>query len=121
MDALGIVDHEGIGARWLAERGFSETVCTLVSEHVSAKRYQVYKRAAYRQALSPASLGTLAFQGGAMAADEAEAFEAHPLFQAILAVRSWDERAKVPNLVVPSLDDHRARMRAHLSTQRGIA
>ena len=117
MDGLGIVDHEEIGAQWLSVRGFSSTVCDLVRYRVAAKRYQVYRRPKYHAALSEASLGTLAHQGGPMSPSEAQAFETHPLFKAILAVRTWDERAKEPSLHVPTLDAYRARMRTHL--QRG--
>jgi predicted HD phosphohydrolase len=31
-----------------------------------------------------------------MDAEEAKAFEAHPLFREILRLRAWDEAAKVP-------------------------
>jgi 2-amino-1-hydroxyethylphosphonate dioxygenase (glycine-forming) len=118
MDALGVMNHEKIGAQYLYDRGFSTTVCTLVAQHVEAKRYQVFSRPHYRANLSEASVGTLAFQGGPMTALEAESFEKHPLFKSILAVRQWDEMAKVADLDVPDLPDYRPRIRAHLLAQQ---
>jgi len=114
MDALGVMQHEAIGAQYLRERGFSETICSLVQLHVAAKRYQVHRRPAYRASLSEASLGTLAFQGGAMTSEQADAFEQHPLFKGILAVRAWDEMAKDPELDVADLSTYRRHMRDHL-------
>jgi len=114
MDALGVMDHEEIGARYLQERGFSETVCTLIRLHVAAKRYQVFRRPAYRAGLSEASLGTLHFQGGPMTSEQAADFENHALFKGILAVRAWDEMAKVPDLLVADLSYYRRHMRDHL-------
>ena len=35
------------------------------------------------------------FEGGPMTREEAEAFEALPAFSAILAMRDWDDKAKV--------------------------
>ncbi len=39
MDGYGIVDHEGLGSRYLLEKGFSEKIAKLVESHVAAKRY----------------------------------------------------------------------------------
>ena len=36
-------------------------------------------------------------QGGPMTKEEAEAFEALPSFAALLAMRDWDDKAKVEN------------------------
>jgi phosphonate degradation associated HDIG domain protein len=108
MAGLGVVSHEEIGARWLAERGFSSDVCELVRGHVQAKRYLVYRYPEYAARLSEASRGTLEFQGGAMTRSEAEEFERDPLFKLKLAVRAWDERAKVVGLEVPGLESYTA-------------
>lgn len=103
MDDFGRRDHEGVAADWLRQRGFSDKVGILIENHVNAKRYLTYKNPAYFAALSDASLQTLAFQGGPMAADEAEAFEKNPYFDLILRMRRWDEAAKLQNYRTPDL------------------
>ncbi|WP_396592642.1 HD domain-containing protein [Brevundimonas sp. R86498] len=77
VDAL----HERIGAAWLAQ-GFGPDVTEPVRLHVEAKRYLATREPGYADALSPASRQSLALQGGAMSAVEAEAFEVHPPFRA---------------------------------------
>ena len=103
MYDFGRRDHEGVAADWLRQRGFSDKVGILIENHVNAKRYLTYKNPAYFAALSDASLQTLAFQGGPMAADEAEAFEKNPYFDLILRMRRWDEAAKLQNYRTPDL------------------
>jgi len=115
MASLGVLDHEGIGARFLEARGFSPTICELVCGHVNAKRYLVSQNERYRNNLSAASRGTLAFQGGPMSAEEAAAFEQHPLFKGILRVRTWDERGKEVGLLVPGLAHYAPMMTRHLA------
>jgi len=114
MAGLGVIDHERIGADYLRAQGFSESVARLVEGHVQAKRYLTFAKPAYAARLSEASRGTLKWQGGPMDADEAKAFEADPLFAPILAMRTWDERAKVVGLEVLGLEGYRARVVAHL-------
>ena len=104
MDGYGTVDHEKLGADYLRERGFSEKVAQLIENHVNAKRYLVFKNPNYFARLSEASLKTLEFQGGPMTADEAAAFEANPYFKGILLMRTWDEQAKIPNLLTPDTE-----------------
>ncbi|MFT5686385.1 MAG: putative HD phosphohydrolase [Myxococcota bacterium] len=121
MAGLGVLHHEAIGASFLAARGFSPEVCALVGGHVDAKRYRVFKNVRYSQSLSQASRGTLAFQGGPMSGEEAAAFEADPMFAAILRVRAWDERSKDPALTVPGLDHYAPMLTRHLAArQRSI-
>ena len=95
MGDFGIKDHERIGADFLAQFGFSKRVCDLVCGHVNAKRYLAFKNKNYLTNLSPASLATLDFQGGAMSEDEAQSFENEPAFKNLLQIRAWDELAKV--------------------------
>jgi phosphonate degradation associated HDIG domain protein len=94
MGSFGAVNHEGIGAQYLKEKGFSDRVCAMVDKHVAAKRYLVATDATYAAKLSPASQETLRWQGGAMSKEEAEAFSKHPYFKEIIQVRLWDEGAK---------------------------
>jgi phosphonate degradation associated HDIG domain protein len=111
---IGIVDHEGIGAQFLLDRGFSPKVADLVRAHVAAKRYLVATNSTYAAQLSPASTATLKHQGGPMAPDEVVAFENDPLFTTKLRMRSWDEMGKDPGMVTPPLETYREMMRRHL-------
>jgi 2-amino-1-hydroxyethylphosphonate dioxygenase (glycine-forming) len=115
MGAVGAERHEELGASLLAEAGFEGEVVELVSSHVAAKRYLVFRDDHYRARLSEASTESLRRQGGAMNEEEALAFEARPLFAAALRLRSWDDRAKVSGRSVPSLDTYRTLFLDHLA------
>jgi len=119
MAGLGVVSHEHVGADWLHEQGFSQEVSALVRQHVEAKRYLVCRKPRYAAKLSEASRGTLAWQGGAMSDEEADAFEQNPFFGPILALRTWDERAKDPSAQVPNLRHYRRLIQSHLSRETG--
>ncbi|MBN9297090.1 MAG: HDIG domain-containing protein [Filimonas sp.] len=116
MGTLGAVDHEGIGARFLSEHGFEERICAIVAEHVAAKRYLVTADPTYKSKLSPASLQTLEWQGGAMTTDEANDFELHPFFEDIIKVRRWDELAKSTDTVLLPLSHFEKMMVDYLNT-----
>jgi 2-amino-1-hydroxyethylphosphonate dioxygenase (glycine-forming) len=116
MDGLGIVEHEHLGARWLASLGFEPDVCRLVASHVEAKRYLAFKKQGYYAALSEASKGTLRFQGGPMSEAEARSFEADPQFAAKIRLRMWDEAAKLPDHEVPGLDAYASLVREQLES-----
>ncbi|CEK10570.1 HD domain-containing protein [Legionella hackeliae] len=113
MANLGIIYHEWIGAKLAYDLGFSAKVALLIGYHVDAKRYLAGKKTSYFERLSPASKGTLNFQGGVMSSEESEAFESHPYFKEILQVRVNDEKAKEKELVVPGLDYYRQHLTEH--------
>ncbi|HLL44909.1 MAG TPA: HDIG domain-containing protein [Segetibacter sp.] len=94
MGSFGVVNHEGIGAAYLRERGFSERICAVVANHVAAKRYLVATDEMYAAKLSTASRETLKWQGGPMTEKEVKAFKKHSHFEDIINVRLWDEKAK---------------------------
>jgi gamma-butyrobetaine dioxygenase len=98
--------HEETGADWLA-RWFPPAVTEPVRLHVAAKRYLCAAEPGYVQGLSPASVRSLALQGGPMRPDEARAFERSPYAQAAIAVRRWDEAAKDPHAPTPTFDHFR--------------
>ncbi len=100
MGNFGVVNHEGLGAQYLKDKGFSERVCAMVENHVNAKRYLVATDATYQSKLSEASLQTLQWQGGPMHQSEIILFEQHPFFGDIIKVRLWDEKAKKPDAVL---------------------
>lgn len=107
--------HEDVGARFLAN-WFDEPVTVPVQLHVPAKRYLCAVEPSYHDELSPASVHSLVLQGGPMSDDEVSAFEASPHADAAVALRRWDEAAKVAGAAAPSLDEMRARIVAYLAT-----
>ncbi len=109
MGGFGVKSHERIGADYLREKGFPETVARLVENHVQAKRYLTFKKPDYYNQLSEASKKTLEFQGGVMTEQEAMDFEQDPLFGTSILMRKWDELAKEMNVPIISLDDLRQR------------
>ncbi|MBA4168551.1 MAG: HD domain-containing protein [Chitinophagaceae bacterium] len=117
MDGYGVVDHEKLGADFLRENKFSETIASLVQNHVQAKRYLTYADPAYYEKLSGASRHTLEFQGGRMSSEEAAAFEADPLFDLHIKLRRWDERAKEENTPLPPLENYADMMVRHLKNK----
>jgi phosphonate degradation associated HDIG domain protein len=116
MDGLGVMDHEGVGERFLLERGFSERIARLVRSHVEAKRYLTARDIEYFQRLSDASRQTLALQGGRMSPEEADAFEQSPDFPLYIRMRQWDDMAKETGKPLPDLSIYRAMAIAHLSS-----
>jgi phosphonate degradation associated HDIG domain protein len=111
--------HEAGGARFL-ERYFGPAVVDPVRLHVAAKRYLCAVEPSYVAGLSAASRLSLKLQGGPFTPEEARRFEAEPWFRSAIAVRRWDDGAKVEGLVVPGLDHYRPRLAAALK-RRGDA
>lgn len=115
MGNFGVANHEGIGAAYLKERGFSERVCAIVANHVAAKRYLVATDKEYASKLSTASQETLRWQGGPMSDEEADVFKQHPFFNDIIKVRLWDERAKSHNTPILPLSFFKKLMNNYLN------
>jgi phosphonate degradation associated HDIG domain protein len=105
--------HEERGARWL-ERHFGPEVTAPVRLHVAAKRYLCAVDPQYFGRLSPASVASLRLQGGPMSAAEVERFLRQPFAADAVALRRWDEEAKVAGLVTPPLEQFRDYLRAIL-------
>jgi gamma-butyrobetaine dioxygenase len=101
--------HEHMGQAWLA-RYFSLEVTEPIALHVPAKRYLCATDAQYQAQLSPASVQSLALQGGPMSGEEVRAFEQHAFYREAVALRRCDDLAKVPQLAVPPLEHYRERM-----------
>jgi phosphonate degradation associated HDIG domain protein len=95
--------HELRALPLLAE-GFDASVIEPVRLHVQAKRYLVATDRSYAESLSPASVHSLALQGGAMGEDELRFFEDLPFARQAVQLRRWDDQAKVPGRATPSLD-----------------
>lgn len=108
MDGLGAIDHEKLGADYLAQKGFSARICRLVTSHVDAKRYLTCKYPEYYEQLSEASRKTLVMQGGIMGEEEAIAFENDELFGLYIKLRQWDEQAKEVGIPLPPMEKFRS-------------
>jgi 2-amino-1-hydroxyethylphosphonate dioxygenase (glycine-forming) len=117
MNEYGVADHEKLGADYLRSKGFSETIASLVQNHVQAKRYLTYHYPEYYQQLSEASKKTLEFQGGRMTLEEAMRFEADPLFDLHIKLRRWDEKAKLEKQPLPPLTKYATIALRHLEEQ----
>jgi gamma-butyrobetaine dioxygenase len=98
--------HDDAGADWCAER-FGSSVANPVRLHVDAKRYVVTIDPDYFATLSEASIHTLSLQGGRMDQREVADFERQDGWQEAVALRRWDDRAKIPGLDVPPLSEYR--------------
>ena len=105
--------HELIGAGWVA-RWFQPEVAEMVRLHVPAKRWLCQAEPGYFATLSPASVRSLALQGGTFNDAEAAAFHARPYAADAILVRRWDDLAKVPDLATPPLEHFIPTLRACL-------
>jgi phosphonate degradation associated HDIG domain protein len=100
----GIDDlHEQRGYEFLAA-WFGPEVTEPVRLHVAAKRYLCATEADYFSKLSKDSVLSLSLQGGPMSATEVVAFDALPQSAAAVALRRFDEQAKVKNLQTPPVE-----------------
>ncbi len=108
----GIDDaHEVRGQHWLA-RYFGPDVTEPIRLHVAAKRFLCATDPTYLGLLSEASLRSLQLQGGPFTQEDVAAFRNHPYHQAAVALRRFDEQAKVPGLPTPSLEHFRPYLEA---------
>jgi phosphonate degradation associated HDIG domain protein len=92
--------HEEVAAKYLS-RWFGDEVTVPILLHVPAKRFLCWQDSAYLQQLSPSSMESLALQGGPMTDEQAAEFLRNPFAKAAVALRRWDDEAKVPGLRVP--------------------
>lgn len=99
----GHAEHEHRGAA-LVEPLLGARVARLVGSHVLAKRYLVTTDADYRSRLSDRSAATLRAQGDILDEAACMQLEHDADFEAIVALRRADERAKDPFAEVPDLE-----------------
>jgi phosphonate degradation associated HDIG domain protein len=118
MDGYGVVNHEGLGYSYLRSKGFSEAIAKMVESHVQAKRYLTFMVPGYYDKLSDASKITLGKQGGIMTPQEAQAFEADELFERFIKIREWDDKAKLENIPLPSLEKYKSLAIDHLINKK---
>jgi phosphonate degradation associated HDIG domain protein len=104
----GIDDvHEALGAEFLIQY-FKEEVVEAVKLHVPAKRYLCLVDPEYYEALSSVSKASLILQGGIMSMEEKNNFELNEYFKEAVALRRWDDQAKIPNLKVDDIYTYRS-------------
>jgi phosphonate degradation associated HDIG domain protein len=101
--------HEDRGSAWLASL-FPPAVTAPIALHVRAKRYRCAVDPGYLQVLSEGSVASLERQGGPMSADEVTSFEANPGWEDAVALRGWDDQAKVLDLEIPPFASYRPRL-----------
>ncbi len=85
---------QGVGSAYLRQCGVCDKTCALVNNHVKTKRYLTAINKDYYDKLSPASKGSLRYQGGPMTPNECRDYEADELFTLHLKIREWDDKAK---------------------------
>ena len=96
--------HHEVGAELLAP-WVPERVAWCVRMHADAKRYLCATEPEYIERLSPVSRHTLRLQGGVMPPSDAARFAEHRWLRDALALRRWDDQAKVIGRKTRSLED----------------
>lgn len=109
--------HEMIGAGYLA-RAFGPAVVEPIRRHVDAKRYLAAFEPGYFEQLSPASVQSLALQGGFMTREEADAFLADPAAADAIRLRRYDEMGKVEGAPLDGLESYRPLLRDQIAAHR---
>lgn len=99
--------HEELGVEALGEH-LPASVLDPIRLHVAAKRFLCATEPSYLAALSPASVESLALQGGPMSGAETDAFLALTHAREALKLRRADDAAKIKGLETPALDAWRA-------------
>jgi len=92
--------HEQVGA-WYLRQWFSPAVTEPVALHVAAKRYLWETEPTYAARLSPSSIRSLETQGGPMSTSEVQRFRSSPMWEDAVALRRWDDKAKIPGMTPP--------------------
>jgi phosphonate degradation associated HDIG domain protein len=108
----GIDDRHQYAALPFLRATFDDAVLEPIRLHVDAKRYLCATRPGYADALSADSKRSLALQGGIYDAAEAAAFIARPHAADAVAVRLWDDLAKLPDAPTPPLEHFLAMLHA---------
>jgi gamma-butyrobetaine dioxygenase len=105
--------HEAVAADYL-QQSFPPAVTEPIRLHVAAKRYLCATDTDYLARLSPASVDSLAVQGGPMNAAEIEGFEANPYHREAVRLRLYDDDGKVAGLTIEPVSAYREALEAQL-------
>jgi len=106
--------HEDAGADALQD-WFGDEIVGAVRLHVAAKRYLCAATPAYRDKLSPASITTLAVQGGPMDEQEMAEFRKLAGHRMALKVRVYDDLGKEKQMERPELEHYIPKLVACMS------
>jgi predicted HD phosphohydrolase len=109
----GVRGHHEVGADLLAP-WVPARVTWCVGMHADAKRYLCATEPDYVERLSPVSRHTLQLQGGIMSPSAAARFAEHPWFRDAVALRRWDDQAKVKGAPTRSLAEWAPVIRRHV-------
>jgi len=90
--------HENLGANFLLST-FGPNVTQPIALHVQAKRYLCSVIPSYEAELSEGSQRSLELQGGPMSTNESADFSQSKYFDDAVNIRTWDDLAKVENIV----------------------
>ena len=104
--------HEATAVHVLASL-FPPAVTAPIALHVDGKRWLCAREDGYFESLSPASVASLALQGGPMSDAEADRFMAMPQFEEAIALRRWDDIGKDINKDQFPLDEFRRLLNSH--------
>ncbi|MEP6997029.1 MAG: phosphonate degradation HD-domain oxygenase [Betaproteobacteria bacterium] len=110
--ARGIDDVHQYAALPFLRPLFGDDVLEPIRLHVDAKRYLCATEPDYYDALSADSKRSLELQGGRYAAQAAAAFAARPGAARAVALRRWDDGAKIAGVTTPPLAHFAAIMEA---------
>lgn len=110
-DWSGVFDHAAVGGAWVEAR-FGAEVAAPVRLHVEAKRYLCAAEPGYAEALSRASVHTLAHQGGPMDEAERAAFEGTPGWREAVELRRLEDALGKTASAVPPLEAYRELLEA---------
>ena len=102
----GVDTHHEELADALLSKHLPASVVTPIRLHVAAKRYLCHADPEYLKALSPSSELSLRLQGGPMTTEEAQAFLAGEFSQDAIALRRWDDEAKIEGLSVAPVESY---------------
>ena len=100
----GARGHQEVGAELIAP-WVPERVSWSVRVHADAKRYLCAIEPEYFDRLSAVSRDTLRRQGGVMSPDDVAKFAEHPWVRDAVALRRWDDEAKVVRKQTRSLEE----------------
>lgn len=103
--------HSEVASAYLSPH-FEAAVVEPIRLHVEAKRYLCAVEPDYFRGLSPASVRTLARQGGPYRDAEVKAFEASPFARDAVRLRRYDDAGKVRGLATPDLEHYRPLLRS---------
>ena len=108
----GLDDRHQYAALPFLRGSFDDAVLEPIRLHVEAKRYLCATRPEYYAALSADSKRSLVLQGGTYGQEAAAAFAAQPGAVRAIALRRWDDAAKIAGVVTPPLEHFAGLMEA---------